>query len=105
MLITRRDPLKKIVYRTLENTMLDAMYLWGWHKFGWAFRKGPLRKRIDTIFWLQDIDYWSPNVEGRLAPATEIKHSHLLTRKKNCVICNTDKNVLTGEHPILKVDV
>lgn len=92
------------VYRTKDTTTLDAIWLWGWHKWEWPFKRGPLRKRIDTIFWLQDIDFMAPSFEEDLAPVQEIKHSHLLTRKKNCTICKTDKNVLTGEHPVVKVD-
>jgi hypothetical protein len=94
---------KTSVYRTEETTKLDALYLWGWHKWEWPFKRGPLRKRIETVFWFQDMRFWSPKPE-ELAPVEEIKHSHLLVRKKKCQICNTDKNILTGEHPVVKVD-
>lgn len=89
-----RKPLEQRVYRTKDTTKLDALYLWGWHKWEWPFKRGPLRKRIETVFWLQDMDTKAPNYD-ELAPATEIKHSHLLTRKKNCTICKTKMNVLT----------
>ena len=90
------------IYRTEETTLMDALLLWGWHKWEWPFKRGPLRKLIEEVFWIQDMNLISPSFE--LAPVAEMKHSHLLTRKKNCTICKTDPDVLTGEHPTVEVN-
>lgn len=89
------------MHRTDETTKLDVVLLWGWTKWEWPFKRGPLRKMINQIFWFHDMAYNKPK---DLVQEEEVKHWHAVVRKRKCPFCNTPDDVLTGEHPTVEVN-